>query len=307
MAVKPPTKSVVLGKNYDTNQIYSAGVEFALVGRVDKKWKQATTFVFCKDFLHDAVWSAVNKTPIEIYDFRYNPTKKAIDDTVEPSPKYSNAWYDWEDRQYLGRSGGKPKIDIPIHMGRTSLLLRDGEMKSATSKKLFHEHREGCVDFLRQVDKQMGFRPSEIYQVKGTKSSAASWLILGDKRWMLAPTLVSLFALLIRVGYYHNAGGSYLRTLEMMRNGELGFIGGDDYGYSEESSSANDSSYVTQAWKAIEVILKHGVKVFHPTMAENYPNDESTHTFHDNYGIVNFALKRPAKRHPSWYRKSLWK
>jgi hypothetical protein len=42
-------------------------------------------------------------------------------------------------------------------------------------------------------------------------------------------------------------------------------------------------------------------------MAENYPSDEDTHSFHDNYGIVNFAQKHPKQKMPSWYRKSLWK
>jgi hypothetical protein len=114
--------------------------------------------------------------------------------------------------------------------------------------------------------------------------------------------------MLIRVGYYHNAGGSFMRTLEMMRDGELGVGGDSTYeDYDDGAAGCNDSSYISQAWKGIEVILKHGLGVFHETMLENYPEDVPTGILHDHYGIVNFTKRRPEKRMPRWYRKTLWK
>lgn len=300
MAVKPPTASVTLGRDYDTSQIYSTGVEFALVGRQDKKWKQATTFVFCKDFLHDAIWAQLHKKPVTIYDFRYNPIGKR-----GPEPKKgTDEWYDWSDA-----IDEEVKKDIPIHFGRTSLLFRDTNLSGVAGQKRFHAHRLGCLDFLHQAEKQLGFRRTEIHQVKGKKNGPPTWLILGDKQWMLSPTLLSLYGLLIRVGYYHNAGGDFMRTLEMMKDGELG-VGGDPddiYGDYSDAAGSNDASYVKQAWKGIQVILKHGTKVFHPDMIDNYPADVGTHTLHDQYGIVNFTSRKPAKRMPHWYRKTLWK
>ncbi|KKM71944.1 hypothetical protein LCGC14_1425480 [marine sediment metagenome] len=300
MAVKPPTTSVTLGKDYDTTQIYSTGVEFALVGRVNKKWKQAMTFVFCKDFLHDVVWATLHKKPVGIYEFSYNPTGKVA---VEP-PKGTGDWYIWSDQQVIG----KPGRDIPIHMSRTALLFRDTSLLGSDGKKRFHCHRDGALDFLGQIDKRMGFSLTKIYQVNGARKGPPTWLVLGDKRWMHAPTLLSLYSILIRVGYYHNPGGNYLRTLEMMRDGELG-KGGDPNDIFEDGDTAgcNDASYVKQAWRGIEVILKHGIKVFYDEMIENYPDDVRTHVLHDTYGIVNFTKKRPEKRMPHWYRKSLWK
>ncbi|KKL97880.1 hypothetical protein LCGC14_1829980 [marine sediment metagenome] len=304
MAVKPPTSNVVLSDDYDTNQIYSTGVEFAMVGRQDKKWKQAMTFVFCKDFLHDTIWAMLHKKPVAIYDFSYNPTGKVME---EPK-KGTSEWYTWSELQGSVHDD-KPKKDIPIHMGRTALLFRDTTLKGVVGKKRFHDHRLGALDFLHQVDKQMGFNPTQIYQVKGARNGPPTWLILGDKRWMHAPTLLSLYSILIRVGYYHNPGGAFMRTLEMVKEGEVGIGNATDdmYGDYSDAAGCNDTSYVKQAWKGIEVILKHGIKVFHDEMIENYPEDVRTSVLHDKYGIVNFTKRHPAKRMPHWYRKSLWK
>jgi len=305
MAVKPPTTSVILEKNYNTAQIYSTGVEFALVGRVNKKWKQAMTFVFCKDFLHDAIWAMLHKSPVNIYDFSYNPTGK-----IAKEPKAgTDAWYAWSDQIDSLKGGVEPKKDTPIHMGRTSLLFRDTNLSNTVGAKRFHSHRAGCLDFLHQVEEQLGFNQTEIHQVKGTKNSAPTWLLLGDKKWMHAPTLLSFYSILIRVGYYHNTGGDFMRTLEMIRDGELGQGGdpNDIYESGGEAAGSNDTSYIKQAWEGIQVILKHGIDIFHPAMIDNYPSDVSTQVLHDTYGIVNFTKKRPEKRMPRWYRKSLWK
>ena len=306
MAVKPATTSVVLGKDYHTAQIYSTGVEFAMVGRVAKKWKQATTFVYCKDFLHDAIWAMLHKTPVSIYDFTFNPPGSKL--PKEPK-KGTSEWYGWNAtyQKFGPEAATKADVDVPVHMARTSLLFRDTNLKGASGTKTFHEHREGALDFIRQVDKQMGFTPSEICVVKGKRGAPPTWLVLGDKRWMHAPTLLSLYSILIRVGYYHNAGGNYMRTLEMMKAGELGVKGDEDDDMGESAAGCNDTSYISQAWEGIQVILKHGVKVFHEDMIKNYPDDVSTNVLHDKYGIVNFTKRYPEKRMPEWYQKSFWK
>ena len=148
-------------------------------------------------------------------------------------------------------------------------------------------------------------RQTEIQVVKGKPTAAPAWLVLGDKRWMVAPPMISLYALMIRIGYYHNAGGSSTRTLEMMRDGEIG--AGRNIDDWDDDQSDNDASYLTQAWKGLQVILKHGPKVFHEDINENYPAELAAGGFHDGYGVVNFAKRRPEKRMPFWYRKFLWK
>jgi hypothetical protein len=313
MTVKPVETAVTFGKNYDTDQIYSTGIEFAFAGRKDRKWKQATTFAYCKDFLHDAVWATLNRKPIHVHGFHYAPVK-GYKVKIPKEPGYGTEnWYKWNDKYGRIASemndddiGGKTITeDLPIHLGRTALLVRNGDMTGAKEIERFHKHRLGCLDFFHQLEKKIGLRRTDIQIIKGKLIEAPAWLVLGDKRWMIAPPMISLYALLVRIGYYHNPGGDFQRTLEMMRDDELGPKNNDD-SYDDDQAS-NDASYLTQAWKGLQVILKHGVKVFHEDMAENYPADIQAHTFHDGYGFVNFVSRRPAPRMSYWYRKPLWK
>ena len=130
MAVKPPMTAVTFGENYDTNQIYTTGIEFAFVGRKDKKWKQATTFVFCKDFLHDAVWAQVNQKPILVHGFQYAPIK-GYSIKVPREPLYGSAdWYSWQDK-YSEFDTDEFTESLSLHLGRTSLLMRNGDLKGS--------------------------------------------------------------------------------------------------------------------------------------------------------------------------------
>jgi hypothetical protein len=264
------TEKIVFTQDYTTEEIYSTGVEFALLGRHEKQWQQAMTFVHCKDFLHDAVWATLHKQPVEVYNFKYDPQK-----------------------------------DLPIHLLRVALAFRNRDLAESPGLEKFHAHLEGCMDFLQQVDQELGFRPTHLYPVKHNKGPC--WLVLGDRRWLLAPPLISMYSLLIRTGYYHNPGGHFRRTLEQVRDGELGIHTSDEYDSYGEASGTNDSRYVEQAWDGLEAIFEHGAALFHDDISENYPQLERFGLFHNDYGIVNFAKKRPEKKMPKWYRKSFWK
>lgn len=74
-ALPDEAPAVEFGKNYHTAQIYSKGFEFAFMSDIDGTYQQACTFVYCKDFLHDAVWAMVNKTKWSIYSFKYDSAK----------------------------------------------------------------------------------------------------------------------------------------------------------------------------------------------------------------------------------------
>ena len=259
-----PTPKVSFGDNYHTAQIYSRGFEFAFMSRPkgEKVYEQATTFVYCKDFLHDAIWAHVNKTKVGIFGFKYD---------------YAT--------------------DKPLVMTRTALALRNTQYQKEPDK--FHEQREACIEFLQGADRLLGFSPTQIYQVPYDQGPC--WLILGDRRWQRAPTMISLYTLFIRIGFFHTRGEEILQTIQRAEKGEIKI--GDDIKY----AGSRDCSYIKQARKGIEVILKHGIDVFHRTIKENYPKDVNTHTLHDGFGIVNFTQGRPKKFMPHWYREELWK
>jgi len=74
-AKKEQSKSVKITKwfkNEAMNQIYSTGLEFALVSA---KGEQCHPFAFCKDYLQDAIWATLNKKSVSIYGFYYQHGK----------------------------------------------------------------------------------------------------------------------------------------------------------------------------------------------------------------------------------------
>jgi len=255
---------VNFGQNYRTSQIYSQGFEFAFMSNIDGTYQQACTFVYCKDFLHDAVWAMVNKTSWSIYSFKYNSAK-----------------------------------DVPLDMNNCVFAFRNTLYKGKEAE--FHGKLAACQEFLNKFEAKVGFEPSRVYEVP--YDTGPCWLIIGDKAWQHAPPLVGLYTLLIRVGYMHTPGDSADDTLEKAKSGKIKI--GSDNSY----AGHRDCSYISQAWKGIQVVMKHGLKVFHDTIEENYPENVRNigPSLHDCYGPVNFSKGSPRKAMPYWYRDEIWK
>ncbi len=259
-----PAPEIKFGDNYRTTQVYSRGFEFAFMSRPENEsfYEQATTFVYCKDFLHDAIWAFLNQSKVSIWDFEYDF-----------------------------------KLNKPIQMDRTVLAFRNTAYKENPEE--FHKQLGVCLEFLQGVDALVGLEPTQIYPIEHAEGPC--WLVLADPRWQLAPTLISLFTLLARIGFLHNPGDSIQQTLDRAEKGEIAI--GDNKSY----AGNRDCSYVKQARKGIDVILKHGLEIFHPTPQENYPPSLIKHRLHDNFGIVNFTQGRPKTVMPYWYREEIWK
>lgn len=256
---------VEFGEDYDTCQIYSKGFEFAFMARPRKNgpYRQATTFVYCKDFLHDALWAFLNKTSCNIYDFQYNF-----------------------------------KTDPPLLLTQTALAFRNTGYKEKPEE--FHERLEACQEFLQGIDELLGFEPTEIYQVEDD-DTWPSWIVIGDRNWQLAPAMISLYALLIRVGFFHNPGDDSIRTLDRASAGQIKIGSNSSY------AGNRDCSYIKHARKGIDVILKHGTDVFYSNQKKNYPKKLDSDDLHDEYGIVSFTQGSPKRTMPHWYRANLWK
>jgi len=186
---------IVWADNYRTAQIYSMGFEFAFLSPAGKKkFEQATTFVYCKDFLHDAVWAMVNQEAYTIYGFKYDPKK-----------------------------------DKPLCLTHTALAFRNTKQKAKPEG--FHNRLENCRELLHQVEKKLGFRPSFLQVAENPDGPC--WIILGDKRWQLSPPLLSLYTLLIRVGMTHELGRSVEQTLELAEKKKYAYgeAGSNDASY----------------------------------------------------------------------------
>jgi hypothetical protein len=264
MSSRPP--KVEFGRDYETDQIYSMGYEFAFMSRVGRgnSFKQATPFVYCKDFLHDAIWAFLNKTNVNIYSFKYE-------------------------------FGKNPDLV----MNRTVLAFRNTEFKKKKKGEEFHAMMPACLEFLQLCDRQLGFRPTQIFEVSHNKGPC--WLIVADPGWQHAPTMISLFTLFVRVGCFHTPGATLEETLALAEKGKISIGNGSGY------AGNRDCSYIKQGRKGIDLILEHGLDVWHGNRADNYPKKLNANgELHDNFGIVNFTASRPREAMPHWYRKEIW-
>ena len=249
---------VEFGSNYHTAQIYSKGYEFAFMSRVEGIWKQICTFVYCKDFLHDLVWAAINKTKWSIYGFHYDSSK-----------------------------------DLPLEQEFCAFAFRNTDFAKEPAK--FHEKMPACLDFLNQVEKVLGFQPSKIWQVE--HQAAPCWLIVSDKRWQIAPPLLGIFTLFIRLGTAHTLGESYEETLKKCREHKIKLAEAGVAG-------SNDPGYIQHSWKGIEALFAHKLDNFYPTIEENYPADLPKRgvSLHDALGPVNWTKGHARKAMPQWYK-----
>lgn len=262
--MQPSEVKVVWNDNYRTAQIYSRGFEFAFLSESEGVFYQATTFVYCKDFLHDAIWATLNKKPVGIHGFKFDPSK-----------------------------------DIALQMDRTILALRNTEYRKENKDESFHQQLSACLEFIQQIDRRLGFRPTQIYTVE--HADAPCWAIVGDARWQHAPTMLSLYTLLLRLGFLHKPGQDPDKTLQLAS--EEKELLGDAHNYAGNL----DCKYVKEAQVGIELILRHGLGVFHPKQEDNYPATLDTTALHHYTGIVNFSKRTIAEKMPYWFRDEIWK
>jgi len=249
-------------KDYHTSQIYSRGFEFSFLSpQAKQKFVQATTFVFCKDFLHDALWSYINQRAVSIYSFKYAPKK-----------------------------------DKPLCMTHTALAYRNTQF--ARKPEDFHTLLPACLELLHLFEQKLNFRPSYIEPV--THDKGPCWVVLGDRRWQLAPPLISLYTLLIRVGCAHISGDTLETTLDKAVKGELRITETDS------TAGNRDANYIREGMRGIQTILKHGLSIFYPLIQENYPTSLLKAGLHDNMGIVSFSNQKPIEAMPFWFRTGIW-
>ena len=250
---KPLRKKIVwLETSNRLCQAFSKGVEFAFCA--EKSNAQATQIAICKDYLQDAIQGALHNRKNTVFGFTYNPK-----DQHQPC------------------------------LSRVRLLIANSNDKQLRDKI------PNCVEFLNKFEAALGipfkthvkecFKPEKKYIAGGV------FLFVGSVRWINAPVMLSLYTLLIRVGFGHKIGDSYEKTLsDIVKNVTPAY-------------ESQDTSYVKSSIKSIEYIVKHGDReVFHKEMILNYPPVDVS-TMHGSMGIVAFSNESTKSSVPHWHRK----
>lgn len=234
-------------------QVYRNGLEYAFVSKDNK---QVCPFVYCKDFLQDAVQGCLHKIKRKIYGFTYDPDKH-----------YS------------------------LYMKQTRLLV------TCAKDSQFRRKIVCCLDFINQIERQLKLKstvatecvsPPPQYAVSGI------WLLEGSHRWMISPPMISMYALLLRIGFVHVVGQNYEDTIEKVVNKDV------------TPYQNKDRRQLIDAIPGIRRILRYGDrKIFHKDMKANYPAKVSVGVMHNHLGIIRFSQKETKSLFPYWHREAV--
>ena len=246
---------------FETNQskilqIYSKGLEYALVSN---DFRQCHPFILCKDFLHDVVFSTINKKPIEIYKFKFDPTNNPL-----------------------------PCLD------KTRILITNAKDRN------FAKKIPDVLNLLNQVESHLKIKKSIVRRCANppeTYRKTGVFMFEGSRRWIQAPPMLSLYSLLLRVGFCHTAGDDFMKTIKNITSGSI------------KPYQRRDKDYLKEVELALDEILRHGDrKIFNKNIHSNYPNLEID-LIHNRLGIVGFSTDLLHKAVgwsvmvPSWHKK----
>ena len=208
--------------------------------------RQVCPMVFCKDFLQDAIWAWYNNRIAQIYGFKYSR-----------------------------------KTGVPLCLTQTRIALAN------SSDVKFSDKIPRMLEFVNAYERKLRLMRTTAVKVSNTPKRYKSgvWLLKSSSRWMLAPPMVSLYSLLLRVGFNHKQGQKIETTVKRLLNGD------------DEPYQRNDRSFFESAQDGIDYILKHGyIRVFYRKPENNYPKSIEVNDLHESAGIVAFSTKIKQKQ-----------
>lgn len=245
-------------------QIPKDGLEYALVS---EDYRQIHQLVWCKDFLQDAIFGHINKQRVAIYGFQYDPMN-----------------------------------DPPVYMDQTRLVVTNWKDRKFEEKLLTN-----CQDFLHQIETMLKLKKTTIEPCADPPArykKCGVFLLNGSKRWMSAPPMISLYTLLIRLGFVHPVGQSAIDTMIQIKDGKIA-------PYNHHPHKDTDANLLRSVYCGIERILQHGDRsIFHGKLVQNYPQKSksglsfSVHQIHENCGMIGYTTGTNITDFPHWYRNN---
>jgi len=247
------------------SQIPKDGIEFAYVSEDNKQVHQ---LVWCKDFMQDAIFGFLNTTKTKIYGFEYDPDKN-------PS----------------------------ICKNKTKIMVCNWRDQNFEQKLL-----NNCREFLHGLECKMKMRkttfskcinPPPIYRKSGV------FIVEGSPRWLIAPPMISLYTLMIRIGMVHTMGQKSMDTLNQVYERTLKPYNWkpDVEGKYGDVHEDNDADYLKNGWSGLSKIIQHGDRrIFHKYIEDNYKEKVGIYKIHDFCGLGGFSDGSTKDHFPHWHR-----
>lgn len=149
--------------NSHLNEIYQAvTLKFAFLSPPRHGSKQCHVFAKCRDFLHDAVRCAIQKTDMSLYSFVFKHDKNP-----------------------------------PIDLRAIRMLVCKDNCSSAKAQKEWDEKMDAALKLLNHYEGLAGSVKSKVVRIADKKGH---WLFTGPSWWMKSPYLISMYTFLIRLG-----------------------------------------------------------------------------------------------------------
>jgi hypothetical protein len=146
------------------NEIYQpVGTKFSFVNEINGELTQCHQWIKCRDYLHDAIRTALTGNPSSIFGFKF--------------------------------SENNPKLDLE----NTKLLVSQPGINGWIE---FRSQLTRSLKLINYFETLAGEKLSTIKKVQGCSSSNFKhvWMFTGPKMWISAPHLISMYTFLIRLG-----------------------------------------------------------------------------------------------------------
>lgn len=241
-------------------QIPKEGLEFAMLSA---NYEQLNQLVWCKDFMQDLIWSHVNKHPIEIYGFKYNPIES-------PAPS----------------------------MNRIRLLVTNYKDAEFGTKL-----QNNVLPLLHSVEDRMKMSQTVLEKCKScppTYKKAGVWILDGSKRWLKSAPMVSLYTLLIRIGLVHDPSDSLEMTLSKIKEGRVRSYFDDknrDKKVVTDAIQGINKILLYSDQKLFPADVRKNYKM------TSSIGKMSVYTMHDRCGIVGFSQETTKQYFPEWHKQ----
>lgn len=238
----------------ELSEIYQqTGVMFSFLSAPKDGNKQCHEWIKCRDYLHDAVRTTLTNNTSSIYGFRFE-------------------------------KGKNPDIDI---RKMRMLVTRDGLATNAKKTEFRNKMKAGLL-LLQHFEKYAGVALSTMKEVDSRDTDKQLvFLFTGSAIWVKAPSLVSMYTFLIRLGTKEFKYKNAPQLKKVMKTAV------DDFKANKKPYAAdNDVSYLVVMWQHLHTVMKERNNIFvkKDGFDDSYFQNTGIHNFH-NYGGILSLIK----------------
>lgn len=231
-------------KTDDLVQTPSRGIEYAFLSANNN---QVNDFAYCRDYLQDIVYANVKNRDFSMYGLKYTP-----------------------------------KEDNRISLDKCQILTRYKSRYEQFKKELGYYIENNILPFIHGIEELLRIPLTKVYQCKAQGVKYDIYLFEGHKRWIQAPPMVSLYALLIRIGLTYDGKVSAQEFIQRLANPES---------KSSAFPASQDKNILRNSRTILSILLRpYGdLSLFYHDIEKNYAHIKAISTMHNCLGLASFA------------------